>query len=147
MKLMISVENLVKTDLFQDLSDQALQAIAEFSAPASFEEGDNIYQLGDDANDLYYLESGRVRFSIGVGNRPDSSGSLILPGKIFGWAALLRDQPRRVATASCLEDSTLCVIPRDKLLELFSQDHAVGYQVMRRLATTIAGDFVSVLSV
>ena len=144
---MISVENLVKTDLFQDLSDQALQAIAGFAAQASFEEGDNIYQLGDDANDLYYLESGRVRFSIGVGNRPDSSGSLILPGKIFGWAALLRGQPRRVATASCLEDSSLYVIPRGKLLELFDQDHAAGYQVMRRLATTIAGDFVSVLSV
>jgi hypothetical protein len=45
------------------------------------------------------------------------------------------------------EDSTLYVIPREKLLELFEQDHAAGYQVMRRLATTIAGDFVSVLSV
>ena len=144
---MISVENLVKTDLFQDLSDQALQAIAGFAAQESFEEGDNIYQLGDDANYLYYLDSGRVRFSLGVGNRPDSSGSLILPGKIFGWAALLREQPRRVATASCQEDSILYIIPREKLLELFDQDHAVGYQVMRRLATTIAADFVSVLSV
>lgn len=144
---MIAAEKLKKTDLFQDLSDQALEAIAGFAVQATIEEGDNIYQLGDDANDLYFLESGRVRFSIGVGNRPDGSGSLILPGKIFGWAALLQELPRRVATASCLEDSTLYVIPREKLLELFEQDHAAGYQVMRRLATTIAGDFVSVLSV
>jgi CRP-like cAMP-binding protein len=147
MEYMLSVENLVKTDLFQDLSDQALRAIAGFAVPATFEEGDNIYQLGDDANDLYYLESGRLRFSIGVGNRPDASGSLILPGKIFGWAALLHEHPRRVATASCLEDSDLYIISRQNLLELFSQDQAAGYQVMRRLATTIAGDFVSVLSV
>ena len=144
---MIAAEKLKKTDLFQDLSDHALEAIAGFAVQATIEEGDNIYQLGDDANDLYFLESGRVRFSIGVGNRPDGSGSLILPGKIFGWAALLQGLPRRVATASCLEDSTLYVIPREKLLELFEQDHAAGYQVMRRLATTIAGDFVSVLSV
>ncbi len=144
---MIAAEKLKKTDLFQDLSDHALEAIAGFAVQATIEEGDNIYQLGDDANDLYFLESGRVRFSIGVGNRPDGSGSLILPGKIFGWAALLQELPRRVATASCLEDSTLYVIPREKLLELFEQDHAAGYQVMRRLATTIAGDFVSVLSV
>ena len=144
---MITVKNLVNTDLFQDLSDQAVETIVGFAVPQSFEEGDSIYQLGDDANDLYYLESGRLRFSIGVGNRPESSGSLILPGKIFGWAALLRDQPRRGATASCLEDSTLYVIPREKLLELFDQDYAAGYQVMHRLATTVAGDFVSVLSV
>ena len=144
---MIAAEKLKKTDLFQDLSDHALEAIAGFAVQATIEEGNNIYHLGDDANDLYFLESGRVRFSIGVGNRPDGSGSLILPGKIFGWAALLQELPRRVATASCLEDSTLYVIPREKLLELFEQDHAAGYQVMRRLATTIAGDFVSVLSV
>jgi len=144
---MVAVENLKNTDLFQDLSDQALQAIAGFAEPAKFEEGDKIYQLGDDANDLYYLETGRMRFSIGVGNRLDGAGSLILPGRVFGWAALLHEQPRRVATASCLEDSTLYVIPREKLLELFDKDHAAGYQVMRRLATTIAGDFVSVLSV
>ena len=144
---MVAVENLKNTDLFQDLSDQALKAIAGFATPANFEEGDSIYQLGDDANDLFFLESGRIRFSIGVGNRPNSSGSLIYPGKIFGWAALLHEQPRRVATASCLEDSIVYVIPRDKLLELFNKDHEAGYQVMGRLATTIAGDFVSVLSV
>ncbi|NQU61119.1 MAG: cyclic nucleotide-binding domain-containing protein [Rhodospirillales bacterium] len=144
---MVAVEKLKSTDLFQDLSDQALEAIVGFAAPANFEEGDSIYQLGDDANDLFFLESGRIRFSIGVGNRPDGSGSLILPGKIFGWAALLHEQPRRVATASCLEDSIVHVIPRDKLLELFDKDHEAGYQVMGRLATTIAGDFVSVLSV
>ncbi len=144
---MISAENLEKTDLLQGLSGQALDAIVGFAAPAIFEEGDDIYQLGDDANDLYFLESGRVRFSIGVGNRPNGAGSLILPGKIFGWAALLRDHPRRVATASCLEDSTVYVIPRKNILELFERDSATGYAVMRRLATTIAGDFISVLSV
>ncbi len=144
---MISAENLEKTDLLQGLSDQALDAIVRFAAPVSFEEGDNIYQLGDDASDLYFLESGRVRFSIGVGNRPNGSDSLILPGKIFGWAALLRDHPRRVATASCLEDSTVYVVPRKNILEYFEQDCAAGYKVMRRLATTIASDFVSVLSV
>ena len=144
---MVAVENLKNTDLFQDLSGQALETIAGFAAPASFEEGGSIYQLGDDANDLYLLESGRVRFSIGVGNRPDGSGSLILPGKVFGWVALLQGNPRRVATASCLEDSTLSVIPGQALLDYFETDKTVGYFVMRRLATMIASDFMSVLSV
>jgi CRP-like cAMP-binding protein len=144
---MISAEDLGKTDFLQDLSVQTLEVIIRFAVPASFEEGDNIYQLGDDASDLYFLESGRVRFSIGVGNRPDGAGSLILPGKLFGWAALLRDQPRRVATAACLEDSMVYLIPRRNILGLFEQDFADGYKVMRRLATTISRDFVSVLSV
>ncbi|MEE8350818.1 MAG: cyclic nucleotide-binding domain-containing protein [Rhodospirillales bacterium] len=144
---MLSVENLKNTDLFQDLSDQALEAISGLAVDASLEEGDSIYQLGDDADNLYFLESGRVRFSLGVGNRPDGSGFLILPGNLFGWAALLQGNPRRVATASCLEDSTVYIMSSEKLFEVFDNDHAAGYEVMRRLATTIAGDFVSVLSV
>ena len=141
------VSILKNSELFQDLSDPALEAISGLIDSVNVEEGDNVYQLGDDAKELYLLESGRIRFSLGVGNRPDASGSVILPGNVFGWAALLEDQPRRVATASCLEDSTLGVIPGQTLLDHFEADKTVGYYVMRRLATMIARDFMSILSV
>ena len=144
---MITAEALRNTDLFRDLPDQTLETIAGFATSTTFEEGEHVYQLGDDADDLYFLDTGRIRFSLGVGNRPEASGSLILPGNVFGWAALLQEQPRRVATASCLEDSTLYVIPGEKILDLFDDEKAAGYLVMRRLATIIAGDFMSVLSV
>ena len=144
---MITAEALGNTDLFRDLPDQTLETITGFATSTTFEEGDNVYQLGDDADDLYFLDTGRIRFSLGVGNRPEASGSFISPGNIFGWAALLQEQPRRVATASCLEDSTLYVIPGKKILDLFDDEKAAGYLVMRRLATIIAGDFMSVLSV
>jgi len=144
---MITIEMLKGADLFCDLSDQTLETIVGLAISKTFEEGDNVYQLGDDANDLYLMDTGRIRFSLGVGNRPESSGSFIPPGSVFGWAALLQEQPRRVATASCLEDSTLFVIPGDKLLDVFHNDKDAGYLVMRRLATMIARDFMSVLSV
>jgi len=144
---MTHVETLKNSDMFQDLSDPVLAAISGLVDTLNVEEGDNVYQLGDDANDLYLLESGRIRLSLGVGNRPEGSGSVILPGRVFGWAALLGDQPRRVATASCLEDSTLGVIQGEALLDFFEDDKTAGYFVMRRLATMIARDFMSVLSV
>lgn len=138
---------LKNSELFQDLPDGMLQTIAGLARTVKFEEGDDIYQLGDDAYDLYLLESGRIRLSMGVGNRPEGSGSVIMPGSVFGWAALLEDQPRRVATASCLEDSALGVIQGARLLALFDKEKTAGYFVMRRLATMIARDFISVLSV
>jgi len=144
---MIEPGALKSTDLFHDLPDRTLRTIAGFSSSKFIEEGDHVYQLGDDANDLYLLKSGRIRFSLGVGNRPGASGSLILPGQVFGWAALLQEQPRRVATATCLEDSELYVIPGAKLLALFEKEKAAGYVVMRRLATMITRDFSAALSV
>lgn len=144
---MALADTLRETELFGDLPDETLEAIAGFAATRSFDEGDTIYTFGDDANDLYLVEHGRVRFSMGVGNRPHESGSVMTAGSVFGWAAVLDEQPRRVATATCLDESRLVVIPGAPLLDLFQRDAAVGYLVMRRLATMIARDFLSVLSV
>lgn len=144
---MTATEIFDRAELFQDLSQETLEIVVGFARNEKLEEGDAVYNLGDDADDLFLLTEGRVRFSLGVSNRPEAAGSIILPMTVFGWAALLEEQPRRVATAVCLEDSELYVISGQALLELFERDQASGYQVMRRLATMITRDFMSVLSV
>jgi CRP-like cAMP-binding protein len=144
---MTATDLLAKAELFQDLSQDALGFVAGLAVNRKFEEGDAVYALGDDADNLFLLCQGRVRFSLGVANRPGGAGSIIMPTAVFGWAALLDEQPRRVATAVCLEDSELYVIPGAALLQFFERDQTSGYQVMRRLATMIARDFMSVLSV
>jgi toluene monooxygenase system ferredoxin subunit len=143
---MVTVDALRNTELFQDLSDETLRAIADLAKVASYEDGDSVYELGDDADDLYLVDSGRVRFSLGVGNRPDASGSVMAAGIIFGWAALLEAQPRRLATATCLESSRLLAINGRALLQIFDRDTAAGYTVMRRLAAMIARNFMETLS-
>ena len=143
---MVTVDALRNTELFQDLSDETLQAITDLATVTSYEDGDSVYELGDDADDLYLVDSGRVRFSLGVGNRPRASGSVMTAGKIFGWAALLEAQPRRLATATCLESSRLLAINGRALLQIFDRDTAAGYTVMRRLAAMIARNFMETLS-
>jgi CRP-like cAMP-binding protein len=145
--MMAIISTIQKTKFFAGLSQQTLQAIAELGHFVSFEEGDKIYEFGDDALDAFLVESGRVRFSLGVGNRPESSGSIMSKGMLFGWAALLEEQPRRVATATCLEASSLFVFPGNQLLALFNNDTSSGYLVMRRLATLITRDFMSIATV
>lgn len=144
---MALADRLRQTELFGGLPTETLEAIAGFATTQDYDEGDNIYTFGDDAHDLYLVDEGRVRFSMGVGNRPQDSGSIMTSGDVFGWAAVLDEQPRRVATAACLEDSRVIVIPGGQLLGLFETDTKAGYLVMRRLATMVARDFLSVLSV
>lgn len=140
-------KTLAETELFGGLPSETHRAIAALADTRAYHEGDTIYAFGDDALDLFLVEQGRVRFSMGVGNRPDGGGSIMTTGSLFGWAAVLDEQPRRVATATCLEDCSLIVIPATPLLELFEKDTRAGYVVLRRLATMVARDFASVLSV
>ena len=139
-------ELLRNTPLFAGISETALADIARASREEKLDEGDRVYELGDDADAIYIVARGRVRFSIGVGNRAGTD-SIMGPGQVFGWAALLGENPRRVATADCLEDSAIVVVPARALLAIFDKDRASGYLVMRRLAGLIARDFMSVLAV
>ena len=140
------LETLKRANQFADLSHGTLDAIAEIAVRRNYEEGDSIYSLGDDARDIFVMAGGRVRFSFGVANRAGAAGSIMTEGQLFGWAALVGDQPRRVATASCLENSSVLVIDGRKLLEIFGRDTGAGYLFMRGLAGMIANNFMDVLA-
>lgn len=134
---MIAPGALGQTELFSDLSPETRAAIARLARTECFDGGSVIYAPGAPADDLCVLESGRVEFVVGRGDRTSPAGFSLRVGEVFGWAALLDDQPRRIAAATCLEPSTVVFIDGRQLLELLAADPAAGYTVMRRLASLI----------
>lgn len=137
---------LAAASMFGGLQETAIASIAKLAETRNYEEGDAIYTLGDPALAVYVVVSGRVRFSIGVGNRASTAHSVMQSGETFGWAALTGKDPRRVATASCLEDTTLLAINGDALTKYFETDTASGYAVMRQIADRISRDLLAALS-
>lgn len=136
------VDALGRAELFEGVETETLREIAQITEIQEFEEGDVLYRLGDDAENVYVLVSGRVRFTLGVGNRGQGSGSIMSGHMILGWAALVDDQPRRVATAECLEDSVVLAIKGNGLKAVLERRTHCGFLVMRRLATMIAHNFM-----
>ena len=137
---------LQSTDFLRRVSPETIAEIAQIAQRESFEEGDAIYQLGDPAKDVFLIESGRIRFTLGIANRGGQSGSIISQGQVVGWAAVLEEHPRRLATAICLEDSKVVRLDGARLLDIFDGDTSSGYIVMRRLARMIAHDLTEVLT-
>ena len=138
-----AIRALSQAELFQGLSASTLEAIAALSRTHDYEEGEAVYRFGDDAVDVYVLVNGRVRFSLGVGNRPGEGHSVFTSRMVIGWAALVTDQPRRIATAECLEPTRLVEIPGQALLDLLEANPADGFIVMKRLAAMITRNFMS----
>jgi CRP-like cAMP-binding protein len=136
------IKALGRAELFKGLDPAILEKIAAVAELREYEESDVIYRLGDDSDDVHVLVSGRVRFTLGVGNRGQSSGSIMSGRMVFGWAALVDDQPRRVATAACLEDSIVLAVSGKRLLKILEQELEAGFIVMRRLAAMIARNFM-----
>ena len=84
------------------------------------------------------LDSGRVEFQIGRDERTSPAGFMLKKGEVFGWAALLENQPNRIASARVLEKSVLLRINGKQALTILEADPASGYVVMRRLSALIA---------
>ena len=124
--------------LFKDVSDKTLEALDALARRETHAQNEALYDIGDPADDLYILESGRVEFIIGREDRTSLAGFMLRQGEAFGWAALLEDHPRRIAKAACLEPSVVLRLKGSAVLDVLKADPASGFVAMRELSQLIA---------
>ena len=101
--------------------------------------GEVIFELGDAAESLFVLESGRVALSLPMKVRGAEQDVLIeerAPGQAFGWSALVPPH-RFTLKASTSMESEVLALPRAALLEHFAQRPEVGYAVTRNVAAVV----------
>lgn len=125
-------------ELFNGIAAGTMEALTALAKREAFEAGSVIYRPGDPAQDLFVLDAGRVEFQIGRDARVNPAGFMLKKGEVFGWAALLENQPQRIASARALEKSTLLRLNGKQVLKLLESDPASGFLVMRRLSGLIA---------
>ena len=125
-------------ELFTGIPDATRNAILALAKKEECGGGNPVYDIGDPSDDFFILEAGRVEFQIGRDERMSPAGFMLRKGEVFGWAALLDNQPHRIARATCLEPSQLLRINGNQALQVLANDPAAGYVVMRRLASLIA---------
>jgi toluene monooxygenase system ferredoxin subunit len=125
-------------ELFNGLNSSILDKLATLAKRENHPSGAVLYRPGDPADDFYVLDSGRIEFLIGRGDRAAPGGFMLRKGEVFGWAALLEGTPARIASARCLEDSSVLRMNGKRALAVLEGDAAAGFVVMRRLAALIA---------
>ena len=135
------LEILKKTMPFQVVSDGMLRQIAALGRRVSYESGALIYDVGDTADDIYIIVSGRVEHALEPGVNARRPVQALGPGDVFGWAALLAKYPHRLARAVCIEPAEIIRINGDDLLRLLESDPDAGDVVMSRFATMITHDY------
>jgi len=125
-------------ELFNGLPSSTLGKLAALAKREDHPAGATLYRPGDPAEDFYVLDSGRVEFLVGRGERAAPGGFMLNKGEVFGWAALLEGYPNRIASARFLEASSVLRINGKAALGILEVDPGAGFIVMRRLAALIA---------
>ena len=141
-----SADIVAQTAFFGELAPAQRERVAALGRIEHYRQDSQVYNLGDAAADFYVLVDGMVRFSIGLGNRQTSAGQILRRGDVFGWAALVEQAPKRIASAFCITPCTVLAINGDQLLLLMEADHSLGYRLMKQLNILITGNLTAFAS-
>jgi CRP/FNR family transcriptional regulator, cyclic AMP receptor protein len=76
-----------------------------------------VFSQGDPATDVFYLQEGSVKLSVLSRLGKEAVVAILGPGDFFGEGCLA-GQPRRMATAMALNESTVLVVEKPQMLEM-----------------------------
>jgi CRP-like cAMP-binding protein len=128
---------------FSGLNLQQIEAIGKIGRIEKYSEKSHLYELGELATNLYVLGQGAVRFAIGKADYQTCAGRIIWPGEVFGWASLVEQSSRRIATATCLSNSIVLAVDGTQLMQLMDMDHQMGYLLMKHLNSLITSSLTA----
>ena len=103
--------------------DFAPQALVPFMTAKTFADGDVLFRVGDEANEMYLIKKGEVYLRDGRHTLTD--------GMIFGEIGVVAAKNKRTDTAVCRGKTELLFITRKEVRELFFQHPEFGFFLMR----------------
>jgi len=83
----------------------------------------SIFSQGDRADDVFYIQEGRLRLSVLSKQGKEATIVLLGPGDFLGEGCIASDQPVRLATATAITDCTVLKIEKREMLRTLHQEH------------------------
>lgn len=141
MRLMSTADETVRllagTEVFGDLEQPELEAVAQVAVPRHWERGEVIFREGDVGDTCYLLRSGAV-----VLTREHQDGRMVAlaelrAGMLFGELAMFRGDTRS-ATAEVVEPATAVAILAGDLQRLIRRHPDLALKLLATLAERVS---------
>ena len=136
---MSALDVLRESELLQGLDTVCLSRLEAVAVPRRLRDGEVLFQVGDEAEHLYFVASGSVDLTfpiVALGEARDVRFQTLDASRALAWSALV---PPHKATmgARARACTELLALARTDLLRIFAQDPRTGYVVMANLANVI----------
>ena len=131
-------------DMFARLSREQISAVVALGRAVSVKEGETLGAGGEAGQNLYVIETGEAQLTAQA-----EIGQIAVrvagPGESFPQAVLL-GEGTLITAGSALSDMTLLQIPRASLLDLCTQDAAIGRGIYAATAQLFASRYSRTLT-
>lgn len=123
---------LKQIDLFDQLSDEEMDKLADMTHVQDVPKNQPIYFPGETADTIFMLKKGRVRISR---NSPDGESitlALLESGEIFGEMALTGDV-ERTTRAETMTNAFICAASREKFIEVVRENPELNLGITKMI--------------
>jgi len=130
---------LQRTELFDGLTREELQRLAEVGRPQILGEGEYLFHLGENAIALHAVTRGNIDLCFPMplgGTVKDICVESVGVGKALGWSALVKPY-RFTLSARATEPSEVMSFPRRSLIELFEREPRMAQTVFMKISELI----------
>ncbi len=110
--------------------------LAAAASLRGFPGGTELFHENSQNNELMIISIGRVALDMYVPGRGNVRILSLGPGDVVAWSALLGGG-RMTTSATALEDTQIVAIAADVILSVCESNHTFGYQLMRRVASSL----------
>ncbi len=136
----MDMDFLASTEVCQGMTPEELAKVLELCVADRRNEGEMVHGEGGKAKDLFLLSQGEVHLRFQLPGRDSSEAmniSVIKPGALFGWSALV--PPRRYTLAALCASPSCRFLRADghELERLFELEPHIGYMFMKNLAVIV----------
>lgn len=137
------VSVLRQADIFYELTPTQLELIASICTEKKYPRGEVIFAEQTVGKELYVIADGEVSIEVDpslVGREGSQLYAIatLRRGQSFGEVALVDEGVRSAGARSAAHNTSLVLIPRDKLMLLCDTYPQLGYRLMRNLAADLA---------
>lgn len=119
----------------KSLSKEELLKLADCKTSYTIKKGETIFEEGETTNGIYCIKDGVCKMTKLSANGKDQIVKLIKPGELLGQRSTISEEPANLS-AVALEDMEVCFIPKNEVLQFFTQNNQFSMNVMK----TICGD-------
>jgi CRP-like cAMP-binding protein len=95
-----------------------------------FKKGETIFTEGAQPFGIYSVNTGKIKLSVCGDEGRDQIIRLVKPGDLLGYKALISNEPY-TATATAIEESAVCFIPKDVFFPILQQDTALSLKLLQ----------------
>lgn len=124
-----ATELLKNVNIFKDLDEAELAAVAEVCKEEKYESGQFVFHEGEAGNRLYVIVTGDVRISRDVPGSGEEALAVLKPGALFGEMSVF-DRSDRSTHAISNGGCTLLTITRPDFEMLLDFNRELAYKVL-----------------